>query len=300
MEYTKDGKMFKAPEKADIIEAATKHYKAKGYLKVKNRWSKEENGIEKIFFIQKSQWDKNDYYIRPGINIRELIKKSRLIYGDIFYDLDCYNKSVNEIFDEADCFLEKYGNLDALMLLIKTNYENRHEYFIDKYTETYLWSKIWKNHSNENKLIELLYNSKINKIKNDRLKLIAKKEELDPIILHRIQEFRNGIAVDLFKIYFEQKYQGTNIQGLCLLNNARVCSVFYENKGLFKKSNNSSWYDFCGLIDDENYIMEISSINFDLKQKNIELKGKLIKNKDIKNYELIFATYDNEIDCFWS
>ena len=59
----------------ELIEYAKPILKANGFKKKGKRWIRTDAQFTRVFFIQGSCYDKNDYYIRPGIYINELIER---------------------------------------------------------------------------------------------------------------------------------------------------------------------------------------------------------------------------------
>ena len=56
----------KLPEEA-LIEYAKPYLKQQGFRKKNKRWTKQVVGFTLCFFIQGSVFDKELYYIRPGV-----------------------------------------------------------------------------------------------------------------------------------------------------------------------------------------------------------------------------------------
>ena len=65
---------------AELVEYVKPYLKAKGFKKKNKRWTKETEDFTISFLIQGSCYDKEDYYIRPGIFINSLMPTD-LYYG---------------------------------------------------------------------------------------------------------------------------------------------------------------------------------------------------------------------------
>ena len=72
-----------------LIEYAKPCLKAKGFKKKNKRWTKDIGEFTLCFYIQGSCYSKEDYYIRPGIFVNELLP-SKLVYGNIIVNQIVY------------------------------------------------------------------------------------------------------------------------------------------------------------------------------------------------------------------
>ena len=63
-----------------LIEYVKQYLKAKNFKKKNKRWTKDVGEFTISFLIQGSSYSKDDYYIRPGIFINELMP-TELYYG---------------------------------------------------------------------------------------------------------------------------------------------------------------------------------------------------------------------------
>ena len=64
----------------ELIEYAKSYLKAKGFKKKNKRWTKDIGEFTLCFYIQGSCYDKNSYYIRPGIFVNALLPTKKT-YG---------------------------------------------------------------------------------------------------------------------------------------------------------------------------------------------------------------------------
>lgn len=71
----------------ELIDYVKPYLKSKGFKKKNKRWTKDIGEFTLCFYIEGSQWDKDDYYIRPGIFINELMSIPTF-YGDWFTEID--------------------------------------------------------------------------------------------------------------------------------------------------------------------------------------------------------------------
>lgn len=123
------GKIHIAPEKDELLVAAKDFFKVRGYLKERNRWTKKTNGFILCFYIQGSQWDKNDYYVRPGVFITDLKQESAVPYGHFATEIRCYDNTIEKILTEAEMFLEKFSNKENIKEAAKQIQKNRKEFY---------------------------------------------------------------------------------------------------------------------------------------------------------------------------
>ncbi len=72
----------------ELIEYVKPYLKSKGFKKKNKRWTKDIGDFTICFYIQGSQWDKKDYYIRPGIFINELLSIPNIYYGDWWTEIE--------------------------------------------------------------------------------------------------------------------------------------------------------------------------------------------------------------------
>ncbi len=70
----------------DLIDYIKPYLKANGYKKTNRRWTKTTSDFTFVFYIQKSAYDKNDFYIRPGIYINSLLPTT-IPYGHFFTEI---------------------------------------------------------------------------------------------------------------------------------------------------------------------------------------------------------------------
>lgn len=85
----------------ELIEFAKKYLKEKGFKKKNKRWTKVDEDFTISFLIQGSRFDKDSYYIRPGIFINEL--QTNLYYGHFMTELE--QDSLEKIFCEFENFV---------------------------------------------------------------------------------------------------------------------------------------------------------------------------------------------------
>lgn len=72
--------------KEKLIEYAKPYFKAKGFKKKGNRWTKDIGEFTLCFYIQSSYYTKEDYYIRPSIYINRL-SSDNLGYGHFMTEI---------------------------------------------------------------------------------------------------------------------------------------------------------------------------------------------------------------------
>ena len=93
--------------KEELICCTKERLKAAGFKKKDLRWTKSNDDFTMVFYIQGSQWDKNNYYIRPGIFINA-IDPPTLPYGHIWTEISA--NSIAQIFDDLSVFFYKWTN----------------------------------------------------------------------------------------------------------------------------------------------------------------------------------------------
>lgn len=95
----------------ELVSFAKTYLKEKGFRKKSKRWTKTEKDFTLVFYIQGSQWDRNDYYIRPGVFINEL-NSDDLVYGHFMTEIEA--DSIEQIFDDLNVFFSEYTNKKLL------------------------------------------------------------------------------------------------------------------------------------------------------------------------------------------
>ena len=105
--------MSKIPEN-ELVEYAKRYFKEKGFKKKNKRWLKEEPDFTISFLIQGSNWDKDMYYIRPGIFINGL--ETNLYYGHFMTELA--QDSLENIFCEFEKFVAIWTDKVAIKKII--------------------------------------------------------------------------------------------------------------------------------------------------------------------------------------
>jgi hypothetical protein len=91
----------------ELIEYVRPILKAKGFKKNGKHWAKSDGTFTCVFFIQGSAYDKDDYYIRPGIIINE-ISGNVPAYGHITTQISIASPA--EILDASECFFREWTN----------------------------------------------------------------------------------------------------------------------------------------------------------------------------------------------
>ena len=110
----------------ELIAYAKDYLKQRGFKKKNKRWTKVSGIFTLCFYIQGSCWDKNDYYIRPGIFINGLEKSGLSYYGHFWLTID-NTLPPDKIFDEFEKFCTEWTNIP----LIKDRAE-KHQAWIER------------------------------------------------------------------------------------------------------------------------------------------------------------------------
>lgn len=91
----------------ELIAFAKPYLKERGFKKKNKRWTKVLDEFTLVFFIQGSQWSKEDYYIRPGVFINDIYPKDCWVYyGHFHTDID--SCSTEQIFNDLEVFFREW------------------------------------------------------------------------------------------------------------------------------------------------------------------------------------------------
>ena len=99
----------------DLIEYVKPILKAQGFKKKAKRWIKVSDHFTYIFFIQGSCYDKEDYYVRPGIIIND-IEADPLYYGHLTIDIPVTTKE--DILSRAEAYFSQWSSVDYLKKMV--------------------------------------------------------------------------------------------------------------------------------------------------------------------------------------
>ena len=92
---------------AELIEYVKPYLKARGFKKKNKRWTKDIGEFTLCFYIQGSCYDKEDYYIRPGIFVNALMP-TNLVYGH--WDTQIEQTTTQEIMGDFEQWCEEWTN----------------------------------------------------------------------------------------------------------------------------------------------------------------------------------------------
>ena len=95
----------------ELIEYVKPILKARGFKKKAKRWTKTTEHFTYLFFIQGSCYDKDAYYVRPGVVFNDITAEA-WAYGHIFIDIPVTTKE--EILSEAERFFSAWSNMEEL------------------------------------------------------------------------------------------------------------------------------------------------------------------------------------------
>lgn len=95
----------------ELIEFIKPILKEKGFRKKAKRWTKKTEHFSYIFFIQGSSYDKDDYYVRPGIIIND-IQAEPWVYGHFFVDIPVTTKE--EILEQTEELFSQWASIEYL------------------------------------------------------------------------------------------------------------------------------------------------------------------------------------------
>lgn len=103
---------------SELIEFAKVYFKERGFKKVAKRWTKEIDQFKLVFFIQGSCYDKDDYYIRPGIIIKVLENEFLPnTYGHFMKEIAVV--SLQQIFADTEKFFSTWTDIKFLKKRLK-------------------------------------------------------------------------------------------------------------------------------------------------------------------------------------
>lgn len=89
-----------------LVEYSKIYLKQKGFMKKNKRWTKDIGDFTLVFFIEGSYFNKEDYYIRPGVFINDL--ETQDYYGHFFIEIKSTN--FEEIFIRFNNFCNEWTN----------------------------------------------------------------------------------------------------------------------------------------------------------------------------------------------
>lgn len=109
----------------ELIEYVKPILKANGFKKKGKRWTRTDAQFTRVFFIQGSCFDKDDYYIRPGIFFNDLIGKTNDYYGNIMKQIPI--TTPDDIISKCFEFFDEWTNMDYIrkMLLSFIEWDER-------------------------------------------------------------------------------------------------------------------------------------------------------------------------------
>ena len=100
----------------DLIEYIKPLLKAQGFKKKAKRWTKVTDHFTYIFFIQGSCYDKESYYVRPGIIINDIEPDPFMYYGHIWIDIPVTTNE--DILNHAEAYFSQGSSVDYLKKMV--------------------------------------------------------------------------------------------------------------------------------------------------------------------------------------
>ena len=101
----------------ELIAAAKSYWKERGFKKVKKRWTKTVGDFTFSFLIQGSIYDKEFYYVRPGVFFNVLQQKTTLYYGHIWKTIKI--EKVEQILRNTEEFFEEWTDKTIIKKRVK-------------------------------------------------------------------------------------------------------------------------------------------------------------------------------------
>ena len=99
----------------DLIEYIKPILKERGFSKKAKRWTKTSEHFTYLFFIQGSVYDKDGYYVRPGVIVND-IKAPPLTYGHFHIDIPVTTKE--EVLEKALAFFSLWSSVEYLKKMV--------------------------------------------------------------------------------------------------------------------------------------------------------------------------------------
>ena len=90
----------------ELIACAKETLKKQGFKKKNKRWIRDDGTFTCIFFIQGSQWSKEDYYIRPGVYINAVPQTIHDYYGH--FHTEIRSDTLSQIFRDTELFFKEW------------------------------------------------------------------------------------------------------------------------------------------------------------------------------------------------
>ena len=91
-----------------LIEYAKPYLKQRGFRKKNKRWTKQAEGFTFSFFIQGSAYDKEDYYIRPGVWFDDCEKSPLNYYGHFCTEIP--QTTAEKVMEKAMAFFQVWSD----------------------------------------------------------------------------------------------------------------------------------------------------------------------------------------------
>lgn len=105
------------PTEEELITYIKPILKVEGFKKKGKRWTKVTEHFTYIFFIQGSSYDKDTYYVRPGIIINGVPTDAPCYYGHMFIDIPITTKE--EILAAAESYFSEWNDVGRLVEAVK-------------------------------------------------------------------------------------------------------------------------------------------------------------------------------------
>ena len=90
----------------ELIACAKETLKKQGFKKKNKRWIRDDGTFTCVFFIQGSQWSKEDYYIRPGVYIDAVQQTIHDYYGH--FHTEIRSDTLSQIFRDTELFFQEW------------------------------------------------------------------------------------------------------------------------------------------------------------------------------------------------
>ena len=101
----------------DLIDYIKPILKTQGFKKKGKRWIKTLDDFTLVFYIQGSIYDKETYYIRPGVFMNYCPKEPLFSYGHFYTEITITDPE--DILSKAEEFFSEWSNKDLIRRRVK-------------------------------------------------------------------------------------------------------------------------------------------------------------------------------------
>ena len=96
----------------ELINAAKLFWKERGFKKVRKRWTKVVDDFTLSFLIQGSVYDKDFYYVRPGVFFNFLQQRPGHYYGHVYTGIEV--NSIEQILQDTENYFKDWTDKELI------------------------------------------------------------------------------------------------------------------------------------------------------------------------------------------